>query len=116
MEAKLTGKQPIGRNITLELLRLSSELNISRPLGVAPKDLFLARYKYGHPNSVLTEWVKHVLPSTIIDRKRSAVNRTIIVQSGSLRFDVVSATLNIAAVPFLTFCPSSKGGSTAMTS
>jgi len=82
-------RQPIGRNITQQLLKLASDLHISKPLGIAPKDLFMARFPYGHPNSILTEWGLNVLPATVQEEGRSE-NRLIITQTGSIRFDLVS--------------------------
>ncbi|KAK1925880.1 putative vacuolar protein [Papiliotrema laurentii] len=84
---------PIGRNITFQLLQLASELDISRPLGIAPKDLFLARYPYGHPHSILTEWGNKVLPATVQEKGRSE-KRLIITQTGSIRFDLFQGTFN----------------------
>lgn len=81
-------KQPTGRNITLQLLQLASDLHISKPLGIAPKDLYLARYPYGHSHSILTEWTEHVLPATVHEKGRPEA-RLIITQTGSIRFDLV---------------------------
>ncbi|WWD05053.1 hypothetical protein V865_003124 [Kwoniella europaea PYCC6329] len=78
---------PIGRNISLALLRLASDLNISTPLGIAPHDYFLERHQYGHPRSVLTVFSDQVLPRTIIDKERNET-RVIIGNAGSLRFDL----------------------------
>nr|XP_019045440.1 vacuolar protein [Kwoniella bestiolae CBS 10118]OCF24370.1 vacuolar protein [Kwoniella bestiolae CBS 10118] len=78
---------PIGKNISLALLRLASDLNISTPLGVAPHDYFLERHPYGHPRSVLTVFSDQVLPHTIIDKERNGT-RVIIGNAGSLRFDL----------------------------
>jgi hypothetical protein len=80
---------PIGLNITDSLLRLACELGISRPLGLAPQDLFLGRYAYGHPRSVLTEWTHRVIPMTVRDPSRNGP-AIFIAQAGTLRFDVVS--------------------------
>lgn len=85
--AELT-PQPVGRNITLQLLQLASDLHISKPLGIAPKDLFLARYPYGHPHSILTQWTEKVLPATVQEKGRPEA-RLIITQTGSIRFDLV---------------------------
>ncbi|OCF57071.1 vacuolar protein [Kwoniella mangroviensis CBS 10435] len=78
---------PIGRNISLALLRLASNLNISTPLGIAPHDYFLERHPYGHPRSVLTVFSDQVLPHTIFDKERNET-RVIIGNAGSLRFDL----------------------------
>jgi hypothetical protein len=80
--------QPFGRNITVQLLRLASDLHISKPLGIAPNDLYLARYPYGHSHSILTEWAEKVLPATVHEKGRSET-RLIITQTGSIRFDLV---------------------------
>jgi hypothetical protein len=80
--------QELGLRITSELVKLAKNLNLSRSLGTAPHDLFLERYPYGHRKSVRTEWAQKVLGSTIQDKDRP-VERVIIVQSGSLRFDIV---------------------------
>ncbi len=79
---------PLGLNITASLLHLSSELNISLSLGRAPHDLFLSRYPYGHPRSILTEWTERVIPTTVRDPARIGPG-LFITQAGSLRFDVV---------------------------
>jgi hypothetical protein len=63
-------------------------LNISTPLGSAPDDYFLARFPFGHKNSVLTEWANNVLPTTLLDSKRKGP-RVVIVNAGSLRADLV---------------------------
>jgi hypothetical protein len=90
-DATLT-TQPVGRNITLQLLQLASDLRISEPLGIAPKDLYLARYPYGHSHSILTEWAGNVLPATVYEKGRSET-RLIITQTGSIRFDLVRHSL-----------------------
>jgi hypothetical protein len=81
--------QPLGRNISRSLRDLVSELQISEPLGWAPHDLFLARYPYGHPHNILTEWTRNVLPFTIQDERRKGMKRVILGNGGSLRFDLV---------------------------
>ncbi|ORY25942.1 vacuolar protein [Naematelia encephala] len=78
----------LGKKITLELLRLSSKLNISIPLGKAPHDFFLTRYPYGHEKSVVTQWTDKVIPYIVVDPTRSEKHRVIMVMSGSLRFDI----------------------------
>ncbi|CAD6582218.1 MAG: hypothetical protein TREMPRED_003238 [Tremellales sp. Tagirdzhanova-0007] len=78
---------PLGVNITWALLSLASKLDISKPLGRAPHDLFLSRYAYGHPRSILTEWTQKVIPTTVQDPARQGA-RLLIAQAGSLRFDV----------------------------
>ena len=75
-------------NISISLLRLASDLNISEPLGQAPNDLFLSRYPYGHPHSLLTEWTERVLPMTVQEKGRVGP-KIIFVQAGSMRFDLV---------------------------
>lgn len=80
--------QDLGYNITTSLLQLASKLNISTPLGISPKDLFLARYPYGHEHNLLTEWAEKVLPETVHDEKRNG-SRVIIGNGGSLRADLV---------------------------
>jgi len=86
--------QPIGRNITQQLLKLASDLHISKPLGIAPQDFFLARYPYGHPSSILTEWGSNVLPATVQEEGRP-VERLIITQTGSIRFDLVGPLVSL---------------------
>ena len=111
-------RQPIGRNITLQLLKLASDLHISKPLGIAPKDLFLSRFPYGHPNSILTEWGLNVLPATVYEEGRS-VERLILTQSASIRFDLVSWRSHLCSTRKLALAiltQSSKGPSTGMTS
>jgi hypothetical protein len=71
------------------LLTLALQLNISTPLGYAPKDLYLARYPYGHPQSALTHFAEHVLPKTLVDKERKGEKRVVIGNAGSLRFDLV---------------------------
>ncbi|KAK4686880.1 hypothetical protein P7C73_g3242, partial [Tremellales sp. Uapishka_1] len=78
----------LGRNITLELLRLSSQLEISTPLGKAPHDLFLARFPFGHPRSILTEFAEKVIPATIHEKGRSSEKRILISNSGGQRYDL----------------------------
>ncbi|GFZ45016.1 hypothetical protein JCM24511_02742 [Saitozyma sp. JCM 24511] len=80
---------PLGQNITASLRNLASSLNISTPLGSAPDDYFLARYPFGHKNSVLTEWANNVLPTTLLDSKRKGP-RVVIVNAGSLRADLLT--------------------------
>lgn len=81
--------QPIGQNVSTQLLQLAASLDISEPLGIAPHDFFLARYPYGHPRSILTEWAENVLPATVYEEGRPK-ERLIITQTGSIRFDLVS--------------------------
>lgn len=90
--------QPLGEEITTNLLYLAASLNVSTPLGTAPHDFFLSRYPQGHPNSVITEFAEKVLPAVVVDPGRRGTKKVIIGNTGTLRFDVVSRVSS-------SFCP-----------
>jgi hypothetical protein len=79
---------PLGLNISSQLGDLAHALKLDLPYGDVPHDLFLSRYPYGHPRSIVTVFAEKVLPSVVHDHKRQGP-RIIIGNSGSLRFDVV---------------------------
>ncbi|WWD18629.1 hypothetical protein CI109_103082 [Kwoniella shandongensis] len=84
---------PIGKNISLALAELATDLNVSTVLGIAPHDYFLNRHPYGHPRSVLTLFSDKVMPTTIKDKDRHG-ERIIISMGGSLRFDLFAGTFD----------------------
>ena len=77
-----------------ELHETHRKLNLSTVLGHSPRNYFLSRYPATSNHSVLKKLMDDVLPITIYNDERDTETfRLFIANSGSQRFDVVSALL-----------------------
>lgn len=91
---QLTPWQPHGLSMSEDMRSTLHNLNLSRVIGTVPEDYFLARVSFPEPNSVLTKLMYDVLPAVVHDPSVDTPGRQrlYIVNSGSQRFDIVSAS------------------------
>jgi len=79
-----------GRKITTGLTALAKAWNLTSPYGTAPQDYFLSRTPYPSNSSVLSLFVDQVIPKALAigNPSRANIPSTVIVNSGSQRFDL----------------------------
>ncbi|CCM03935.1 uncharacterized protein FIBRA_06087 [Fibroporia radiculosa] len=94
-----------GQGITQGLLELAVDYDLSYLFGYAPQDYTLSRNPYPSNGSVLTLYVAEAMPYALtINSSRILVPNIMIVNSGELRFDVLSGSFTkndqLTAAPF----------------
>ncbi|CAE6460799.1 unnamed protein product [Rhizoctonia solani] len=79
-----------GKKITDGVSALAKAWNLTQVYGTAPQDYYLSRTPYPSNSSVLTLLVNEVIPKALAigNPSRASVPNTVIVNSGSQRFDL----------------------------
>ncbi|QRW02858.1 vacuolar protein [Ceratobasidium sp. AG-Ba] len=79
-----------GKQITTGISTLAKAWNLTEKYGTAPQDYYLSRTPYPSNSSVLSLFVEKVIPKAldIGNPARAGIPRTVIVNSGSQRFDL----------------------------
>ncbi|KAG8739790.1 hypothetical protein FRC10_005173 [Ceratobasidium sp. 414] len=79
-----------GEKITAGVSALAKAWNLTEKYGTAPQDYYLSRTPYPSNSSVLSLFVDQVIPKAldIGNPSRANIPRTVIVNSGSQRFDL----------------------------
>ncbi|KAG8679777.1 hypothetical protein FRC09_018736, partial [Ceratobasidium sp. 395] len=79
-----------GKKITAGVSALAKGWNLTEKYGTAPQDYYLSRTPYPSNSSVLSLFVDQVIPKAldIGNPSRANIPRTVIVNSGSQRFDL----------------------------
>ncbi|KAG8693495.1 hypothetical protein FRC08_009082 [Ceratobasidium sp. 394] len=79
-----------GKKITAGISALAKAWNLTDKYGTAPQDYYLSRTPYPSNSSVLSLFVDQVIPKAldIGNPSRAGIPRTVIVNSGSQRFDL----------------------------
>ncbi|CCO30447.1 putative protein PB2B2,06c [Rhizoctonia solani AG-1 IB] len=79
-----------GKKITSGVSALAKAWNLTQVYGNAPQDYYLSRTPYPSNSSVLTLFVNEVIPKALAigNPSRASIPSTVIVNSGSQRFDL----------------------------
>ncbi|CAE6455964.1 unnamed protein product [Rhizoctonia solani] len=79
-----------GKKITAGISALAKAWNLTQVYGTAPQDYYLSRMPYPSNSSVLTLLVNEVIPKALAigNPSRASIPSTVIVNSGSQRFDL----------------------------
>ncbi|EUC59142.1 vacuolar protein [Rhizoctonia solani AG-3 Rhs1AP] len=79
-----------GKKITAGVNALAKAWNLTQVYGAAPRDYYLSRTPYPSNSSVLTLLVNEVIPKALAigNPSRASIPSTVIVNSGSQRFDL----------------------------
>jgi hypothetical protein len=86
--------QPLGQDLRAIVEDTVVQLNLSTPIGNAPRDYFLARSLPGAPDSIFTMLMETVLPAVVKDAKvDDGRPRLFLANSGSQRYDIVGTSV-----------------------
>lgn len=86
---------PHGRNVSAMISSAREALNLGHKLGCAPADLWTNRAPYPSDSSIFSWLQEQVLPDTISDPAREEIPRLVLVNTGSLRFDIFKGPFTI---------------------
>lgn len=77
-----------GRNVSKQIAKARTALNLDQKFGCAPQDYWMARTKYPSNDSVFTLLDQQVLPDIIVKESRKDIPRLAIINTGAIRFDI----------------------------
>lgn len=77
-----------GRNISKQITKARSELDLDKKFGCAPKNYWMARTKYPSEDSIFSLIDQKVLPDIIMKESRKDIPRLAIINTGAIRFDI----------------------------
>lgn len=90
-------RQSLGFSLRSTVQDVVIHQNLSVPIGIAPQDYFMSRSMPGAPDSIFTLLMDTVLPAVLSDKKADkGQERLFLANSGSQRFDIVSANVRDA--------------------
>ena len=77
-----------GRNVSQMIAEARTALHLDYVHGCAPRDLWMSRTPYPHPDSIYTWLANQVLPDLLMDESRGDIPAVAIINSGGIRFDI----------------------------
>lgn len=77
-----------GRNVSQQIAKARTALDLDQKFGCAPQDYWMARTKYPSNDSVFTLLDQQVLPDVIAKESRKDIPRLAIINTGAIRFDI----------------------------
>ncbi|KAF2133240.1 ser/Thr protein phosphatase family [Dothidotthia symphoricarpi CBS 119687] len=81
---------PRGLNASRQISEARQSLGLGKTYGCAPRDLWVSRRPYPHPESVFTWIGSELLPQSIgtSDRIRNGAKALVLTNTGAIRFDI----------------------------
>lgn len=77
-----------GVEVSKMITEARSALNLDQVYGCAPRDLWMSRVPYPHPDSIYTWLEAEVLATSLQDDSRHGVPAVAILNTGGIRFDI----------------------------
>ena len=84
-----------GRNVSSAIASARKALNLDKRFGCAPKDLWTNRAPFPSENSIFTWLQDSVLPDIIEDALDSNSSKLVLMNTGSLRFDIFEGPFTV---------------------
>ena len=84
-----------GRNISSAIASARKALDLDKRFGCAPKDLWTNRAPFPSDNSIFTWLQDSVLPDIIKDALHSNSSKLVLMNTGSLRFDIFEGPFTV---------------------
>ena len=79
---------PHGRNVSAMIASARKELDLDQTFGCAPQNFWTNRAPFPSEDSIFTLLQDQVMPDTIHEKSRGDAARTVITNTGALRFDI----------------------------
>ncbi|QPG98574.1 hypothetical protein C2857_007747 [Epichloe festucae Fl1] len=77
-----------GKNVSRQIARARTALNLDYTFGCAPKNLWMSRAKYPGNESIFS-WIQdEVFPDVVVNDERKEKSRLAIMNTGGVRFDI----------------------------
>ena len=84
-----------GRNVSSAIASARKILELDKPLGCAPKDLWTNRAPYPSDHSIFTWLQDKVFPDMVEDHQRKEIPRLVLINTGALRFDIFEGLFSV---------------------
>ena len=84
-----------GRNVSRQIAEDRKALKLDHKYGCAPHTYWTNRAPFPSKDSIFTWLQDVVLPDMVKDKERSSVPRTVLINSGALRFDIFKGPFTI---------------------
>ncbi|KAL9100759.1 MAG: hypothetical protein Q9163_003908 [Psora crenata] len=86
---------PHGRNVSAMISSARKKLDLDQTYGCAPHDFWTNRAPFPSEDSIFTWLQEEVMPDMLKDQARGDVPRTVMMNTGALRFDVLKGPFTI---------------------
>ena len=84
-----------GRNVSAMISSARNHLNLDKTYGCAPQDYWTNRAPFPQDDSIFTLLRDHIFPDKVNDDTRKGTPRTVITNTGAIRFDIFKGRFTV---------------------